>query len=1524
MKKTITLLFIITTLINVTTSAAIYKVGTAWGENADYTTLQELITTNVGKATDDEIWIAGEHILDDQWNISGWASKIYGGFAGTEISIEERKTVAGGRGWEFINPTVLSENTKRERNSIMFSGSSTGSVFSLIDGIHFDATNCAASPLFLRQFSSSGITVRNCVFENADLPTNNVMNPGTTDYEAGAINMGSDDALLVRNIVIEECLIQNNKARVGAIMARQATIKNCIIINNTGVDAGKSGGLYARDAFSVENTVFWNNKIGETISNANANGKATATANNIIDKLDDTFLAASGNIAESDVAVIFSPKKITISLPGEVSVISTSVIETNGEYIVKLGACFSFTVSAPEGKTIKAQAGTKEISVIPGTTANTYVVNITGVMQNTLIGVYLNENTDYVPEKATTDAIDWENFLRQHDMYWTSISADPTDAKYTHNNLKTGYYAGALMGNGLIGTNMYKLKDNVYRLNTGRSDVTEIRKPYGLFNSARLPIGYFTLATVGEVALESMYLSLYNATTKGTFITDKGKINFKTYVHSLKNYIVFETETTGDETNYVWDFVAQKAISPRCIQNGLSAANEGYLNSENKSNPDAVSKMDGDYHLLIQELVTDNTFATVGKVYVVAWKEVKNGTKRRVIATITQQTTEEEAIEEAKSLIDAAFAEEAETLENSHKQWWNDFYQKAAFVSFPNTRFESFYWAQYYKFASTTREDKPIVDLQGVWPTANTPWTTIWVNLNLQLTYSWQTKANLGFLAQPLWNSLYDNFDNLRANTDLMAAEKGETWTDAAVLPRTSTYDLRASLNPAGRNNNQYEVGNLAWTLFYYWQHCVAYGDEDALKNKLFPLLKEAVNTFIYIRTEKDGKYGLPVTASPEYVNTSAGENTNYDLANLRFGLMTLIDIDNTYNINDPLLDTWKDFLDNLVDFQIDANGYRISSTIGIPTEGTSHRHYSHLFMLYPYHMVDWEDSGEQAALLNTSLSKWNGNQGYSRTGKAAMLASKGDGEGALSQMTTFFNTFIKPNTLYSETGPVIETPFAAVSTLHEFYMQDWGDRIRIYYGLPTSWKEASFINMRAKGAFLVSATRKGGKTVFIQIESEKGGLCRLQTGIQGSNIKVLDLDGNNVTFNLTNPDNGIIEVNTQSGDIFQVIDITEEAVLPYAIEHPFNETMPYGVNNGPHVEITSLTFTNATETLTESDPSKYLTVKAEPNSATIGKLIWTTSNPEVVRLQNGMIYGLIQAIIPGEAEITATNIDGASAKCTVTVAGNNFSSYISIPDDDTYAYDSSAGKTTSHGDESIICVKLDGSGYNRMGFFKFPIDDINKYAAEGYSSKIEAFLYINSAGTTAGNTSWQFFAVPDLTWTESTLTWDNKPAVSTNKLAEIEGRSNVDDSSYSESNRMSFDITDYATAQYNAGNKKIAFNATQKNIVSGGAHSSYFASKDHSESRRIPYIKVTKGDKTTDIQNPDNFHISIHPTITDGTVFLTSDIDAAYCIYDISGRVIFRDELPAFIQKEVDLRASEKGMYILKIKNKTYKIIYK
>jgi len=731
------------------------------------------------------------------------------------------------------------------------------------------------------------------------------------------------------------------------------------------------------------------------------------------------------------------------------------------------------------------------------------------------------------PCAANASRSELEDFIGAHDSHWDELKCDWDEdtpgrpSKWRGAN-KEGYYSGALMGNGLLGANMYKLRDSVYRINFSRSDVTEQRPWFDLLRQARLPIGYFTLSTRGKICAESMDLSLYNAETSGRFVTDKGDIRFLSYVHSVQDVFVFETQATGGEKDFVWDFVPFKAISPRSYDK--NPIDPQYINHEGKSNPDPYREEHCGEHYLIQPLARDTTFTGIAKVYVVGWKELRRGSTRRILATIAFEDTKERAVESAHRTLASAMAVGRGNLRDSHRSWWHGFYGSAAFLSFPDPEVERFYWMQYYKFASTARPGKPVVDLMGVWPTFDTPWPAIWVNLNLQLTYSWQTKANLGYLAQPLWDALFDNRANLTRNVTDIPGQEG--WTDSACLPRASSYDFLSPLKPSLANVNAYEVGNLAWTLFYWYRQCLAYGDLDAMRNRLFPLLKSATNIFFHIRTvNPDGTYSLPPTASPEYGEGKfcVGPDSNYDLANLRQALLALIDIDTRCAIGDPDRGRWEDFLDKMPPFQYDPKtGFKVSRDYEFLE--TSHRHYSHLFMVYPYHMLDWNDP-EERKRAEFSIERWHGNTGYSHTGKAAMLCSEGRGDEAFAEIEDFIKDWVKPNTLYAESGPVIETPFACVSSLHEMYLQDWGDRLRVFYGCPSRWQDTSFRNMRADGAFLVSAERKGGKTVSIELLSECGNPCRIQCDM--AHPMLTDGSGRDVAFEISQ---NVIIFNTVPG----------------------------------------------------------------------------------------------------------------------------------------------------------------------------------------------------------------------------------------------------------------------------------------------------------------------------------------------------------------------------------------------------------
>jgi hypothetical protein len=47
---------------------------------------------------------------------------------------------------------------------------------------------------------------------------------------------------------------------------------------------------------------------------------------------------------------------------------------------------------------------------------------------------------------------------------------------------------------------------------------------------------------------------------------------------------------------------------------------------------------------------------------------------------------------------------------------------------------------------------------------------------------------------------------------------------------------------------------------------------------------------------------------------------------------------------------------------------------------------------------------------------------------------------------------------------------------------------------LPSVWKDLSFANLRAEGAFLIDAVRSKGSTAMIRVKSEKGGPCIIET----------------------------------------------------------------------------------------------------------------------------------------------------------------------------------------------------------------------------------------------------------------------------------------------------------------------------------------------------------------------------------------------------------------------------------------------
>lgn len=686
--------------------------------------------------------------------------------------------------------------------------------------------------------------------------------------------------------------------------------------------------------------------------------------------------------------------------------------------------------------------------------------------------------------------INWPEFMSRQDMVWEKLP------EYWHES--------AYLGNGRLGLMIYKEPgENYLRLETGNCDVHDHRTKRDVFGIPRLLTGYFALHPKGEIIRGKMRLDLWNAEASTDIITTKGVIHLQTFVHTDNMIIAVKATTEGEEHDFKWEWVAAEANSPRY----LLFKRRGQTNKIPKDyelNPAPIINRKGDINLSVQKLLAGGE-TTVG------WKETQPTKKERTLwINLTHTYPQNNSSEICKTEIRKAIREGYPSLQKTHRKWWNSFYP-SSFITLPEVQKENFYWIQMYKLASATRGDRALIDNTGPWLT-ETPWPNAWWNLNVQLTY-WALNASDHLdLAASLENALYNHIDQLRLNINPAYRHNSLGIGVASNLECMST-----EVGIPGKGRAQ--VGLLPWACHNLWLIYRHKMDDDILRNKLFPLLKESINYYLhFLKKGEDGKLHLPATYSPEY---DTAEDCNFDLALLRWGCQTLLESAQRLNIQDPLAETWEDVLHNLTPYPMDENGLLIGKDMPY---AFSHRHYSHLLAIYPLYLINKEQPGD-IETIEKSLVFWQSKPkallGYSCTGASSISSAIGKGNDALSYLNKLFGKFLSPTTMYKESGPVIETPLSGAQSIHDMLLQSWGGKIRIFPAIPDAWKDIAYSGLRTEGAFKVSAGRKKGKTQFIHIKSLAGEPCIITTDITNPvfngkrNFTVQSLENNTYQIDL-------------------------------------------------------------------------------------------------------------------------------------------------------------------------------------------------------------------------------------------------------------------------------------------------------------------------------------------------------------------------------------------------------------------------
>ncbi len=599
-----------------------------------------------------------------------------------------------------------------------------------------------------------------------------------------------------------------------------------------------------------------------------------------------------------------------------------------------------------------------------------------------------------------------------------------------------------------------------------RRQMVDLWRVDELPHPTRLPMPRLEL-DFGACEFADARLRLHDATATGTLTTEKGNIAWNAYVHAQRNLLVFDL---------AYDGLARLA-GVRCSLDHLNDEAKQTLRDWGYEDPE-TGEQDGCEWLRLKY--------PAGGEYVVAWRQ--------------SHRDSDDPLAEAIRLATAADDDE------THADWWREYWRRSS-LSIPDSRLEALWWIEMYKLGCSSRPGSLPITLQGLWTADGVmpPWSGDYhMDMNVQESYWPIYTANRLELGEcPWWEERCREFFGFEG-----------LWSGCAIAPNGARV--------YGYHGVEYWPGNVAWLAHHYWLHWLYSRDEGFLRAQALPMMSGALRVYQnLLERGDDGRLHLPLGYAPEW---GEGSGERYapdpasDIALIRMLCEALADTAETLGLTGAEVDGWAETLANLADYPQGGEGLWVTSRDSL---WESHRHHSHLMAIHPLGVLNIEQNDEARSLVARSINHWT-QMGTGRwTGWAfpwgSLLASRaGYGNMAWDMLRRYVDAFITPNTMHVNGDPrrfghshaayepmTLEAGFAYAAAVMEMLLQSWGGTIRLFPTVPDRWHDASFEDLRAEGAFVVSAKLRDGEVAFAGIVSEMGGACRLRNPWPGETVIV-------------------------------------------------------------------------------------------------------------------------------------------------------------------------------------------------------------------------------------------------------------------------------------------------------------------------------------------------------------------------------------------------------------------------------------
>lgn len=484
-----------------------------------------------------------------------------------------------------------------------------------------------------------------------------------------------------------------------------------------------------------------------------------------------------------------------------------------------------------------------------------------------------------------------------------------------------------------------------------------------------------------------------------------------------------------------------------------------------------------------------------------------------------------------------------------HRKWWHDFWAQS-FVNIDDPFLEKYYYSSQYITASASRAGKVAPGLYGPWVTTDRP---SW-NSNYTMDYNYETpllamySSNHIAVAGSYEQPLIDFIGRGRLYAKTLLNDRGVLYPgNMGPWGMERPFEFEPMM---GMKSNAAFAAMPILMRFYSTY-------DDAYAERVYPYLRAVGQFWADDLDRSHGSYAIhndcasevgPWLRRTEWDHCPGGENPTSTLGFVRATFQGLIDMSTELGVDASRRPGWQDILDHLSNYPTTQRS-GLTVFLSAADSNPNGRGWTNAdWAIWPAGQIGL---GKDPQLLAIARNTFEAPPARPRNASApppplvnvpnaskpkapaqmrpspakfpltppAMARVGFDAARLLEYLREDCKESCYPNGYLFFGGGGVEGPEVIPATINEMLLQSFSGTLRLFPDWPRD-RSASFGNLRAYGAFLVSSAFKEGRVTDLSIVSEKGRDCTLENPWKGKALRLYRngqraeiLTGDQVTF---------------------------------------------------------------------------------------------------------------------------------------------------------------------------------------------------------------------------------------------------------------------------------------------------------------------------------------------------------------------------------------------------------------------------